>query len=336
MKHLALAMIGLLAFSKPLLADQTDCIALAKVIAFSYRDSLEDEDYKALDFQKKCSSLSSTQNAGLNILVGALSAGGDYSSTNSSSSCDSDYHSLGIQSKVYKHVQNIITDSLGTINKCLELTANNEWGFRFSYPLRNSISFILTNHNTNGGKVLSVKIDPDGSLTCDEPLPNSPVIVDIQNPLYNHCVRIPKKIVVDGVELESAPDATLSFTLINGNTFEIPLKGYETSILRNINNKIDSLHLNLIINGDPIKADHVKGNPATNFYTVSGACPSNSVIIGYQCEVIGGAAQLQSARLFPNNTFSCDWIHAEDWPQGPPQWQKFGAQGRAVCLSLAH
>jgi hypothetical protein len=234
---------GLLAsvvISSPALAQgpsAQSCNALANTIAAGYTSSFSDRDFKALRYYATCESNESSSSGGLSIGYSAFSLGANFSGARSSQLCQQSREDLGIHDTEYNYTKVIFTQALATIDRCLELAAKS-WNIKYTQVGTDAVALTLSNGATNGGRLLGAEAVPPASLVCNPALPSAPVDITSGAPFSTICYRTPNTQLVDGVQLTSAQDATIDLRLDDG-PFLIPLRGYQSSVLQKLQQRID-------------------------------------------------------------------------------------------------
>ena len=115
------------------------CLALANTIATGYTTSFSDRDFQALRYYASCEAKDDSGGGGLSIGYAGFNLGGNYSEAHSSQLCKESKETVGIHDTEYNNAKIIFTQSLATIDRCLELSAK-DWDIKFAQVGKDAVS----------------------------------------------------------------------------------------------------------------------------------------------------------------------------------------------------
>lgn len=204
----------------------------------------------------------SAAGGGLSIGYSAFSLGANYSEAHNSKLCQQSRQSLGIHDTEYNSTKIIFTQALTTIDRCLELAAKG-WDIKYTQVGSDAVSLTMSHGGANGGRLLGAEAVPPSSLTCSPQLPTQPTDITAVAPFSAICYRTPTSQLVDGVQLTSAQDATIDLRLDDG-PFLIPLKGYQSSVVKQLQQKIDAAAADVSVQISQLRNDPGGGRILAN------------------------------------------------------------------------
>ncbi|GEP59508.1 hypothetical protein [Reyranella soli] len=215
----------------------SSCNTLASTIAVGYTTNFTNRDYNALRYYATCEASSSHAGGGLSIAYQAFSLGGNYEESRNSQLCRQSREALGFSDTEYVNAKNVYSQAFPVIERCLEL-ASKQWDIKYISAGNDAVSLTIAHGSVNGGELLGADIVPQGGLTCSPSLPAQKQTIKPESPFSTLCYRTPIVQIVDGVQVRSAEDAVIALRLENGPLL-IPLKGYQTSIVARLQQRID-------------------------------------------------------------------------------------------------
>jgi hypothetical protein len=298
-----------------------DCNTLANTIAVGYTTSFSNRDFNALRYYANCEAKASNAGGGLSIAYNSFSLGGNYSEAQSSQQCQQSRETLGINDTEYHSAKVVFTQALATIDRCLELAAQG-WGIKYAQVGSDAVSLTLSHGGANGGRLLGAEAVPPGSLVCNPALPSQPTNLTSVAPFSTICYRSPVSQLVDGIQIKSAEDSTINLRLDSG-PFLIPLKGYQSSVILKLQERIDqnAAQLRSLL---PQLADfYVKPIPSVVQYS-DASCDAD-ILISATCTNSHGAQTAVGPKFFDKD--GKRWASCERYgPAGQT------AEGQLICL----
>lgn len=298
----------------------SDCVTLASIIGAGQVTSLSNRSLKALRYYASCEARNSSSDATIDVVYKAFSLGGTYSEAKASEICTKKREDLGFEESDYYQAKLVFDSALPTIDRCLALSAQN-WNAKFVQGSLDSISITVSNTRPGGARLLGAETDP--GVTCNPSLPTREMVIDTRSIFSTTCRRIPNTVVVDGLQLKTADDVALIFRFDDG-PFVVPLKGYQSSILVRLQQRIDQAAAemrSLLPNPNDF---YVKPIPQQR-QKAEGPCDGGDVMISAFCTNDGGAQAAVGPKIFDKGGIrfaSCESYN----PAGR------NAEGQLICM----
>ncbi|MCA1404666.1 hypothetical protein I6F26_10305 [Ensifer sp. IC3342] len=214
------------------------CLKLANEIATGETVQFSNQQFDALKKYAYCGNEIEGNSTGLDVGFKAFSLGYSNAEAKQKNVCEQEFQSLKISETDYRKAKQVFDRALDTIDRCLAL-ANHQWDVRYIRYSEDAFAVGISHHGGNGDILKSANIYPRDSLSC-KGIPEGEHKVTTTAPVNIECERTPTKQMVGGVEVITAPDATLSLFL-GATPLPITLPGYGGSPFDEINKKIEEL-----------------------------------------------------------------------------------------------
>lgn len=297
-----------------------DCVSLASVIAAGQITALSERAVKAMHYYASCEAKNSHAEGTLDVAYKAFSLGGTYGEAKQSQMCTKTRDELGFDGRDFYQAKQVFDSALPTVDRCLALLKEN-WSTK-AQGGQDWMALTISNSRTGGGaKLLRAEADP--GITCNPPLPTQEMVIDTKSIFSTTCRRTPTIVTIDGVQHKSTEDAALIFILDDG-PFIIPMKGYQSSVVVRLQQRIDD-GIAALRNLLPNSKDFYVLPIAQKRQEASASCGAD-ILISAACTNDGGA----QAAVGPVISANPDGTHTVKCLSYNPAGRN--VEGNLICL----
>lgn len=284
-------------------------------------------------FKTDNKSKSKSFGASYKFLAGSFAGGSASQESVASKYCSS--ASDGRQKKdAFKHyIETIAPGGFDALQTCMRLQQDikfNIGGYLSDY-FNMTVTFVS---KARGLKNADIKVSPSPGVTCHWDKPSAAhadrTTLETGGKADLTCTRsdITKKAFVSVFATDIAEnEMTLQWKAYSAEGHPIASLEYLQSEIISLQGKVDALNAALhgrsLVTGKQETAK-IHNKPDHN-YSVELVCPTDSIVVGYHCEVTSGAGNLQNVALLPQMNARCTWNNIT----GP-----FAAKGWPICLKF--